>query len=324
MAFNETIPGVTNAADTSRDMSQNVWRCVKGWDTIGSRPGRGVKIADDFEQFATVSGAAAIGNIGKWAAWAASGQTMVDGIEEGGVAKMDGGTANKSTILTSNSASFRFTGASTAYSYTGGNFAMEMRIALGSVAASQQGVFFGLCDNTSSQINSSDTTVIASGGNTLTTTKNLIGFFNRTTTCPSDFSVVYQPAGGTAVYPTGLTTPITTVAGSAMSAYAASTSKGHGTGFVKLGMTFEPNPQGMLQAPATCPSGQTAGVLYRPVIKFFVNGVQAAAFLHGGIIQAATFPVNCLFAPVFNYMNIAGGTAPIYLDWLAFAQEPSF
>lgn len=316
--------GATNAADTSRRPSPNLWSDCP-WADIISDPTYGSYVWDDFCPVATPSSAAAIGTLGQWAAWLASGQTVTDGIEEGGVAKFDGGTANKSTILTSNAGAFRFVGPSTGFSMTGGQFWMEARVAFGSIAASQQGVFIGLADHTSSQINSSDTTIIASGGNTLTATKNVFGFFNRTTTGPTEWSAVYQPAGGTAVYPTGLTTLCTTATGSACTAYAASTIKGQGTGFTKIGMRIDLSVQvPFLMAPATCPSGQTAGVGYRPSVKFFVNGLQLPAFLHPGILQATTFPVNAVFSPVINYMNIAGGTAPIYVDWIRFAQIASF
>lgn len=316
--------------DTTRGPSQALWGDFPVEDALQNRGGgigtACMEIWDDFCPCPTPSNTTpAIGTFGPWATWMASGMTITDGIEEGGVIKFDGTTANKSSILTSNAGMFRMVGGSTAYAFTGGKFWMEMRIALGSIAASQQGVFFGLADHTSSQINSSDTTVVASGGNTLTTTKNLIGLFNRTTTGPTDFSVVYQPASGTAVYPTSLTTLVTTVAGSAMTAYAASTAKGQGTGFVKLGMKFDPNPSNQaIPAPSSPPSGQTAGTLYKPIITFYVNGQAAPCFLNPGILQAATFPTNCIFSPVFNYMNIASGTAPVYLDWMRFGALASF
>ncbi len=320
-----------NAQDTSRGPSQSIWGDFPIAEMLQSMSGGygegGIVIQDDFCPMATPSNVTpAIGVLGQWAMWGAAGTTVTDGIEEGGVAKIDGSTTNKSFILTSNAGAFRFIGPTAAFAISGGRFAMEMRIALGSIAASQQGVFFGLCDNTGSQINSSDTTVIASGGNTLTTTKNLIGFFNRTTTCPSDFSVVYQPAAGTAVYPTSLTTPVTTVTGAVMAAYAASTIKGQGTGFVKLGMTFDPTPGNtQILCPASPPSGQTAGNLYQPTIQFYVNGQLVPNFInYGAIMKAATFPNNCVYSPVFNYMNVAGSTAPVYLDWLRFAQVPTF
>lgn len=336
-AVNEIPIGVTNAQDTSRQRSPNLWG-PDSWSKITTSPAFGSFIGDDFSPVATPSNVTpAIGVLGQWAMWGAAGTTITDGVEEGGVVKINGTTANKSFILTSNAGTFRMVGqntfGTTAYPLVGRRFWMEMRIALGSVAASQQGVFFGLADNTGSQINSSDTTIFASGGNTLTTTKNIIGLVNRTTTGPADWSVVYQPAAGTAVYPTGLTTLVNTVTGANMVAYAAgstsataaSTGLGQGTNFVKIGMLYNPaSTVPLLQAPTTCPSGQTAGTKYRPTIKFFVNGVPAPAFLNPTILQAATFPTNCVYSPVFNYMNIAGGTAPVYLDWIYMAQEASF
>jgi hypothetical protein len=316
--------------DTGRGPSSSIWGDCPIADLINWEGGGigtfGYYCQDDFVTLPSPSNVTpAIGTLGQWAFWGAAGTTILDGVEEGGVALINGTTANKSCILTSNAGSFRFIGGSTGFAYTGSKFWMEFRIALGSVAASQQGVFIGLADNTSSQINSSDTTVIASGGNTLTTTKNLFGFFNRTTTSPADWSVVFQPAAGTAVYPTGLTTIVNDVTGANEVAYAASTDKGHGTNFVKIGMVFDPTgDRPSIFAPATPPAGQTAGTLYRPLVQFYVNGQLHPKFLSPNILQASTFPVNTLFAPVINYMNIAGATAPVYLDWVRFAQLGSF
>lgn len=315
---------VTN---TSRGPSASIWEdcpvmLIKEQSMEGSG---GTYIWEDFDLAPEPSAGAAIASYGRFSSWGAAGTTITDAVEEGGVAKINGTTANKSFILSSNAGAFRFLGGSTGYAYTGGKFWMEFRIALGSIAASQQGVFVGLADNTSSQINSSDTTIIASGGNTLTTTKNLFGFFNRATTGPADFSFVYQPAAGTAVYPTGLTALVNNVTGANIAAYAASTDKGQGTGFVKIGMLYDPTPSnGSVLAPSSPPSGQTAGTLYKPLFRFYVNGLLHAKFINPGIAQAAAFPTNAVFSPVFNYMNIAGGTAPVYLDWLRFAQLPSF
>src|SRR4029077_558922 len=257
------------AQDTSRGPSMGVWGDCPVEDFyqgLGGGIGTAGYIADDdffpagLMTINQVSNAFGVASFGKWAAWFGSATlTILDAVEEGGVLKINSSStdANKSIVLTSLTSMFRFIGGSTGFAYTGGKFWMECRIALGSIAASQQGVFIGLADNTSSQINSSDTTIIASGGNTLTTTKNLFGFFNRTTTSPADFSVVYQPAAGTAVYPTGLTTVVNDVTGANVKAWAASTDKGQGTNYVKLGMVWDPNPSNpSIAAPSSPPSGQ--------------------------------------------------------------------
>ena len=137
--------------------------------------------------------------------------------------------------------------------------------------------------------------------------------------------MVYQPAAGTAVYPTGLTTLVNDVTAANMKAYAASTDKGQGTNFVKIGMVYDPTPsKPALAAPSSPPSGQTAGTLYKPTIQFYVNGQLHPKFLNPGILQAATFPLTSVYSPVINYMNEAGATAPVYLDWVRFAQLASF
>ncbi len=327
MALNDLLiaKSAIGVADTSREPSAQLWMDCP-WNSLVARPASGVTLWEDFTVLPSIATSGAVGTAGQWSAWyGATTLTIADQPEEGGVIKIDTSTtdANKSVILTTKTSSFRFMGASTAYKFNGGRFWMEFRIALGSVAASQQGVFIGVADHTGGQINASDTTIIASGGNTLTTTKNVLGFFNRTTTCPSDFSLVYQPAAGTAVYPTGLTTPALTTGGAAMTAYAASTDKGQGTGFIKIGMRYNKNGP-VRVAPSTCPSGQTAGTKYQATLEVFVNGIRAAAFLNPGIMQAATFPLTSAYAPVIQYMNVASGTAPIYLDWVRYAQEASF
>lgn len=314
--------------DTGRGPSQSIWGQFPTTLFLENAGGGGFGdvgtiIDDDFCPCPTISNTTpAIATFGKWAAWGAAGTTLTDGAQEGGVLKINGGTANKSFIITSNAGWFRLVGASTAFTLYS-RFACEMRIALGSVSASQQGVFFGLADNTSSQINSSDTTIIASGGDTLTTTKNLIGVFNRTTTGPADFSAVFQPAAGTAVYPTNLTTLVNTVTGSNMAAFAAGTD-GKGTGFVKIGFVFDPTPQNEPLLISSASSGQTAGNIAKPLIKFYVNGQRLPAFLTSTNLQAATFPAGAIFSPVFNYMNIAGGSAPVYLDWVRFGAFGTF
>jgi hypothetical protein len=328
MAVKTAQQGNVISQDTSRGPSNGVWSDCPLDDFIQNFGGGigtpGYLVQDDFCPVATPSNVTpAIGTLGQWAVWAAATMTIVDAIEEGGVAKISGTAANTSFILTSNAGMFRLVGATANFNLFG-KLWFECRLALGSVSASQQGVFVGLADNTGSQINSSNTTVIASGGNTLTTTKNILGLFNRTTTGPADFSVVYQPAAGTAVYPTGLTTLVNSVTGANMKAYAADTDIGHGTGFVKLGMKFDPNPQQSLLAPASPPSGQTAGTLYPPNLTFYVNGQQLPFFLNKAILQAATFPTGCVFSPVIQYMNVAGAGAPIYVDWIRIAQLASF
>lgn len=323
------------AQDTSRGPSQGIWGDCPVEDFIQAFGGgigtAGYLVQDDFCPVATPSNTTpAIGVLGQWANWSAAGTTVLDAAEEGGVAIINGTTTAKSFILTSNAGMFRLVG-NTPFNLVGGKFWMEFRIAVGSIAASQHAIFCGLADNTGSQINSVDTSIIVAAGTSLTTTKNILGFFKTavsgtpTGTLQSDWSAVYQPAAGTAVYPNSLQQLSTTVVGSPMAAYAASAPVGKGTGFIKLGMVYDPGAAvPTTPAPATPPTGQTQGTLYRPTIKFFVNGQVAPAFLANVNLQASTFPNNCVFSPVFNYMNISGASAPVYLDWVRFAQLASF
>ena len=320
----------TNIADTSRRLSAGLWKDCP-FEHFRGRPGEGVFIFEDFERMPYSLTTNAESNFGLWDAWIGTTGSIGDGLEEGGAAKFDNSGANKACTLSSRAGSFRFVGASTAYNLNPGRMWMEFRIAVASIAASQHGVFIGFADSTGSAISSSDITIVAANAVSLTTTKNLFGLFKTATDASptglltADWSAVYQPAAGTAVYPVGLRQLMTTVASAPMVAYAASTDKGHGTGFVKIGMLYDPSGSPPFQqAPATCPAGQTAGNLYRPVMKFFVNGVPAPAFLHAGILQAAAFPLTSVYSPVICYQNLAAATAPVYIDWVAFAQEASF
>ena len=339
MAVNTNDYSSPLSQDTSRGPSQSIWSQFQVGDAQqdrgGGTGGPGVEIWDDFCPLPspTTQGGAlgGIGGLGQWASWLDTSQTVLDGNEEGGVAKLTGAaTANKTSFFSSNAGMFRFFGASTAYTQNPAKFGMECRVAFSSVASADCGFFFGLADSTSSQINSSATTILAASGNTLTTTKNLFGFFKRATTNYSDFSFVYQPAGGTAVYPTGLTTLVNTVTGSNLAAYAASTDVGKGTGFVKIGMVYDPtsaNPA--VVTPASPPANMTAGNLRRPTLRFYVNGQ-----LHGQFISFAdinpgsssnAFPGTASYCPCFGYSNQNASTAHIvYLDWVRYYQQASF
>lgn len=314
--------------DTSRAPSASIWGDCPVADLLqnASLGGTGVLIEDDFCPVGEPSSATSIGSCGKWASWSGSGSTITDGVEEGGVAKINGSTGGKSLVLTSKAGAFRFIGGSTNFNLVGGKFWMEFRVALGSIAASQQGLFIGLSDTTGSAINATDVITMAVGGDLLTVSQNnVFGFINRTTTSPADFAFCWNPASATSVYPAALNNLVNKVTGANMVAYAASTDKGKGTNFVKIGMVYDPTgDKTAIPAPASPPTGMTAGTLYKPLIQFYVNGQLHPQFLSAAVLQAATFPVNTVFSPVIQYINIAGATAPIYLDWVRFAQLATY
>lgn len=335
MAVNSADYSSPFSQDTSRGPSQSIWSQFQiadaQQDRGGGTGGGGIEVWDDFCPVPSISTGAAIGTVGQWAAWLGSGSTLLDGVEEGGVVKINGTTDDKAVILTSNAGAFRFMGASTAYTFNPAKFGMEFRIALGNVSTTNlHGIFIGLADNTSSQINSVDTTILAAGGTAFTSTKNIMGFYKAPTTASqtgyslADWGFAYQPASGTAVYPSALATLVTTVTGSAMSAYAASTDVGKGTGFVKIGMVYDPSPGLPAQViPASPPTGMTAGNLAKPVLRFYVNGQLCGQFISRDVMAAATFPLTSVYSPVICYLN-QGASAPIYLDWVRFYQQASF
>jgi hypothetical protein len=128
-------------------------------------------------------------------------------------------------------------------------------------------------------------------------------------------------AGGTVQYPTNLQTLSTTVTGAALTAYTT-VANGASTGFIKLGMLFDPtaaNPP--IPAPASV-NGQIAGTVYRPVVQFFVNGQLAPTFLDAGLVQKSTFPTGWM-SPVIAFGTQANSAAA-YVDWIRVAQLASF
>ncbi len=313
--------------DTSRGPSNAIWGdcpiiALREGLGGGGEDTFGFLIEDDFVATGTPGSTAAITSMGQWAAWCAASTTVTDAAQEGGVFVVtNSGTASKSLTLASNAGAFRMVGASTNFKHYG-KLWFECRVALGvSVAASQQAVFVGLADNTGSQINSSDVTVIASGGGTIGTVKNAIGFINRTATNPADFGFAFCPAGGSVVHPTNLQTLVTTVAGAVLAPWAVGTD-GVGTGYVKLGFVWDPTADNPAIPITSASSGQTAGAVKVPLIQVFVNGQLAPAFLTSTNTDITTFPVNAVFSPVISVMNIqTGGSATnAYIDWIRVAQ----
>lgn len=312
-------------ANTDRGPSRSIWSDCPITEFI-ENPFSGMYFFDDFLMSGEPSSATSHGTWGQWASWFSANNAYADATEEGGVLYLSGGTgsAHATTTLTSTTLPFRLIGPSTAYANAGGKLWFECRVATNSLTTGQYGLFIGLADNTSTTIQSGTNTVLASGEQTLGTTKNALGFV-YSQAIANDFFFAYVPAAGAVVKPTGLTTLVTTVAGAAMKAYAASTIKGQGTGFVKLGFLYDPTPGNVPLYPGTATQLQTAATLYKPLMKFYVNGLQAGTFLASVDMQVATFPNNCTYAPVIQYVNTAGsGAVGCYIDWIRIAASNSF
>lgn len=316
--------------DTSRGYSMGIWGDCPIEDFKQNGPGGigtvGCFVEDDFNLCGQPTLNAA-SSFGQWACFADTGSTFLDANEEGGVIGLTNGTAAKAILLASNAASFKLVTAATGRAL-GQKLWFEVRVALGSISGATQGCFIGLADHTSSQITSANNTILATTANTFTGTKGLIGF-TVFESAPTDWSFQYQAAGGSTVSPTGLTTLVTTVTGTAPAAYAAVTN-GNGTGFVKLGFVFDPSAS-IPAIPVVTATGdgtvtQTVGTVLKPTLQLFVNGQLCGTFLDSSVIQTSRFPSKRM-SPVICFMDASGGgggAAGIYLDWIRVAQLASF
>jgi hypothetical protein len=316
MAVNTIDYAANLVASTQRGPSESLWNNCPV-DAILQDPALGTHFFDDM----TLVGNPALNaasSIGQWASWADTSATITDGAEDGGVAVLTPASTSGQIVLGSNAGSFRMVSGATGFPLLG-KLWFECRVAIGSITTAIRDLFVGLVDNTTTQVTSAANLVVGTAGNVLITTPNLIGFHFRDTTNPTDVGFAFNVAGGTVQYPTNLQTLSLTVAGAALTAYAAVTN-GNGTGFIKLGFLFDPAAAPTIISSAS--SGQTAGNTQRALLKVFVNGLPAAAFLTTTNVQAATFPTGRM-APVIAFG--AKSTAPkAYIDWIRVAQLATF
>jgi hypothetical protein len=183
----------------------------------------------------------------------------------------------------------------------------ETRIAMSSVTATKTEAFFGL-------INGFLTSGLPTAAVPITTTddtladKNLIGFHIKSTASPTEVCFVFKLTGQTVQYPTNLQTLLASTGQAVLTAGA----------YVKLGFLFDPNARPKRISSAS--TGQTAGDVRAPLIRIFVNGLEAPAFLTSTNLQAATFP-TAFMGPCFANMNQTGSSpGTTTMDWMRVAQ----
>lgn len=270
-------------------------------------PSLGMYFYEDFLVAPNYPGGSYTGSAGRWSIFStANGAFADDGIVGGGLRLQASTTADQGVTLGSDAGAYRLITAAGALQ---GRLAFECRVlaSTGSYTASTQDTFVGLCDTTpASQI------PITNTNGTLASTISAIGFHKRGgATVPQDWSFVFCVSGQTIQYPTNLTTLVTTVTGTAPVV---------GT-YYKLGFVFDPTPSCTpLYVSSVASSNQTVSQLAAPIIRVFVNGQPAAAFLIKADVTAATFPTGVM-APVFAFMQ-QSTTSGIYsaIDWLSVAQ----
>lgn len=295
-------------ANTNRGPSDVIWgNCP--WLEMIENPARGMVFFDDFIGGTNIpsasGGAIAQGVSDKWAVYAYQGATITDAALEGGVLSMGSDGDNEGVAFGPTGGAFRLVTTST--NVLNARLWFEARIAKNTIAATKGDVFVGLIDNFLSSGLPAAAIPIATTDNTLSTTPNLIGFHIKGN-APTDINFVYQLAGGTAVYPTNLTTLLATTSQTLLAANA----------FVKVGFLFDPSAQ--FKTISSASTGQTAGQSKRAVLRIFVNGLELPAFLTTDNTGGAAFPTGFM-GPSFAIMNQTGTTPPLMLiDWLRCSQ----
>jgi hypothetical protein len=270
-----------------------------------------------------VSGAAYLGSMGQWSIYLGSTAALADGgIVGGGIQFVPGsiavssGTSTPTTAISSMVGAFQITANSSGASALQGKLAFEARVMLTSATDVKRGAFVGLCDQAIPQSNLPFLVVSGGSSNELTSTRNLIGFYAPSSGGP-DWNFVFQLASTAAVFPTNLQSLVSTVTGSSIVA---------GT-FYKLGFIYDPNAQSEIIGTST--TGQTTGTTAKAMLKVYVNGIQAAAFLtQAANILTASFPTG-IMGPIAAFVNVSNsGTSnsatnlsgKMTLDWIRVAQ----
>jgi hypothetical protein len=320
------------AANTERGPTEALWAAPdsgNAWveDFIQS-PRLGMYFWDDFLCAGTGPGAATVfqGSLGQWSLYQGSnsGTFQDGGIIGGGLqfvpssGTVSTGASNTQMTLSSQAGAFQITTASTNASCLQGRLAFECRVMLTSVTAGKRDAFVGLADQGTPSSNNPFTVVSAGSSQMLTTTRNLIGFYNAGSGRGQDWAFVFQLASTAPVFCSNLGSLVSIVTGSAIAA---------GT-FYKLGFVYDPVAPS--QQITTASDGQTVGNTARAMIKVYVNGIAAAAFLtQTQNILTASFPTG-IMGPIAAFANVSNsGTSNsgtnlsglFTLDWMRIAQN---
>ena len=321
MAVNSLEYSSALAQDTSIRPSPSIWGACPIASLIED-PSMGSYFFDDFNMVAgNLATTNAIGNMGQWATWADTSTVLTtDPQQDNGVVILyDGGNTTKNVTLGTTAGGVRMVSAASNYPLTPGKIFFECRVAVGSITTGKRDCFIGLVDNTT-QFSTASASAVINTSNTLATGPNLFGFHFRATTNPTDVGVAYNVAGGTVQYPTNLQTLSTTVAGAALTAYAAGATGALATGFIKLGFIYDPTAGNPAKIISSANAAQTAGNLAKPLVTFYVNGQAAPCFLSSANLQAATFPTGWM-GPTISYTSrAASANGGFYVDWIRVAQ----
>lgn len=304
------------AVNTDRGPSRVIWADCP-WDDIRENPALGMAFFDDFlmsGSAGSASAAALAASQGQWATAQSQGALFSDGAAEGGVITFGSDGDQEGVTLISMAGAFRMVTTSTLA--LNKKLWFEARVARSSITDDKGDFFVGLCTPSLSS-NLPTLVPISTTDATLSTTPSFFGFHSVdksgvTYGSADDWSVVFNLASGTVNSVTNLTTLATTVLGAALTAGQ----------FVKLGFIFDPDAYPKRISSAT--ARQTAGTIRKPLIRIFINGLEAAAFLSSDDVANATagqaFP-TAFMAPCIAVMNTTSSSPPtMSADWIRVAQ----
>ncbi len=344
MAVKTVGYSANTALNTERGPSEAIWGAPgtgNAWvEDFIQDPRLGTYTWDEFDS-SGVGNLALLGlgqattftNLGRWSLLVPAGGGVVDaGVLGGIVSLVPGSLANSSTnqitsFLTANFGCYQLITNSSGASAIQGRLAFEARVALTSVTNGKRDAFIGLCDPlASSTVTTQNLYPFTAAGsassnlNSTITTNGMLGFYFPSSSFASnpsgDCCLAYGLSNVAKVLGSNLRGLVSNVTGTAIAA---------GT-YYKLGFIYDQFAQPLQITSAS--DGQTAGNVARAMLRVFVNGMPAAAFLTSAQnILTASFPTGVM-APLFALAPSSSGTGNtatnqsgyLNIDWVRVAQ----
>lgn len=309
------LPGSLTAADTSRDISQNIWGSCP-WDSVNNgRMSVGYGFHDDFLLAGNANMSSALaGSIGRWSMYGYAGAQVNDTGREGGWITLSSDGDQEGLALLSSAGSFRMVTTSTLA--LNPKMWFEARVSRSTITTVKGEFFVGLMAPTLSSGLPAAAQPITTTDDTLMTAGDFFGFHCNSTSStrggPTEVAAAFCLASGTVNYPTNTTTMMASTGNTVL---AADTK-------VKLGFLYDPNA--LFKRITSATARQTAGQIKRALIRFFVNNLELPTFLTSDDVANATatqaFPTAWM-SPVIAHMNTTGSTpATTSIDWIRCAQ----
>jgi hypothetical protein len=322
MALKSVVWATNLVLNTERGPSESLWNW-NGQPNAGPEdflqdPRLGLHFFDDFAvagQIASTAAAATSGNLGQWSYYAGKTALVNDAsIVGAGLSLLPGSSAsNEGITLQGAAGAFEITANSSGNSAMQGQIVFEARVMLQSVTSGMRDAFVGLGSGSSGLVGATFPITAGTSSNNLTSTNQLIGFYNGYSGS-GDWSFVIQ-GGSSLTVLSNLSNLVSNITGSSIVAGS----------YYKLGFIYNPQARA-LAIPTNIANGQTAGNIARPMIKIFVNGSSSPTFLtQTQQILTASFPTGPLF-PIVSICNDvssvgastnAGAMVP---DWIRVAQ----